>query len=97
MFRFAPLLAIVLLVLSIQASPIEVRTSPITLPVAKKISVGGGLRKLLEHDQARAAAIRGSVKDAASGTFDRRDGSIPVTNAAIMYTASVGVGSPPTY
>ncbi|KAG6329087.1 hypothetical protein ID866_10002 [Astraeus odoratus] len=98
MFRFAPLLATVLLALSIQASPIEVRTSPITLAVAKRISTGGGPRKLLERDQARAASLRCSTKDATSETFDSDDDSIPVTNiAANSYVASVGVGSPPTY
>jgi hypothetical protein len=90
MFPFASLLTTILLALSIAASPVEVRNSPVTLPIARKLNLQGGTVNLLQHDQARAAAL----KDTSS--LGRRAGSIPVINTAVSYVAQVGVGSPAT-
>ncbi|KAG2350726.1 acid protease [Suillus weaverae] len=92
MFPAASLLTILLLALSIAGSPFEVGNSPITLPIARRLNTSGGTINLLQHDQARAAAL----KDHSISTHDRRAGSIPVTNNAVTYIAAVGVGSPAT-
>ncbi|KAG1799132.1 aspartic peptidase domain-containing protein [Suillus subaureus] len=86
MFPAASLLTILLLALSIAASPVEIRDSPITLPIARRLNVSGGTINLLEYDKARVAAL----KD------DRHIGSIAVTNEVTGYIAAVGVGSPAT-
>ena len=90
MFPFASLLTTLLLAMSIAASPVEVRDSPVTLPVARQLNLKGGTVNLVQHDQARAA----SLKDTSS--LSRRAGSIPVINEAVSYIAEVAVGSPAT-
>jgi len=90
MFPFASLLTTLLLALSIAASPVEVRNSPVTLAVARTLNLQGGTVNLLQHDQARAASLMDRT------SLSRRTGSIPVTNEAVSYIAQVGVGSPPT-
>ncbi|OJA12219.1 hypothetical protein AZE42_12161, partial [Rhizopogon vesiculosus] len=93
MFPFASLLTTLLLAMSIAASPVEVRDSPVTLPMARKLNLSqSGTVNLLQHDQARATAL----KDRAASGLDRRATSIAVTNEAVSYIAEVGVGSPPT-
>jgi hypothetical protein len=92
MFPAASLLTTLLLALSIAASPVEIRNSPITLPVARRLNTSGGTINLLQHDQARAAAL----KNVGESTLSRRTGSITVTNDAVSYIAAVGVGSPAT-
>ncbi|KAG2149659.1 hypothetical protein BD769DRAFT_348238 [Suillus cothurnatus] len=86
MFPTASLLTILLLALSIAASPFEIRDSPITLPIARRLNVSNGPINLLQHDKARVA----SLKEA------KGSGSLPVTNVANGYIAKVGVGSPAT-
>ncbi|KAH7886050.1 aspartic peptidase domain-containing protein [Phlebopus sp. FC_14] len=97
MFPAASLLTALLLALSIAATPVEVRDSPVTLPFAKRISDTGGPINLVQHDQARASALREHADAISSGKLNRRTASIPVTNEAVSYIASVGVGSPATY
>src|SRR5882757_3592424 len=92
MFPFASLLTTLLLAMSIAASPVEVRDSPVTLPMARKLNLQGGTVNLLQHDPARATAL----KDRATSGVDRRATSIAVINEAVSYIAEVGVGSPPT-
>ncbi|KAF8140530.1 hypothetical protein EV363DRAFT_354488 [Boletus edulis] len=58
MFPAASLLTTLLLALSIAATPVEIRSSPVTLPFAKRINTSGGAIDLVQHDQARAAAIK---------------------------------------
>ncbi|KAG0707572.1 aspartic peptidase domain-containing protein [Suillus ampliporus] len=92
MFPAASLLTTLLLALSIAASPVEVRDSPITLPVARRLNTSGGTINLLQHDQSRAAAL----KSVGTSSVGRRAASIPVTNEAVSYIAEVGIGSPAT-
>jgi hypothetical protein len=92
MFPAASLLTTLLLALSIAASPVEIRNSPISLPIARRLNTSGGTINLLQHDQSRAAALKSVSED----TLDRRTGSIAVTNDAVGYIAAVGVGSPAT-
>ncbi|KAG1885554.1 aspartic peptidase domain-containing protein [Suillus subluteus] len=86
MFSVASLLIIILLALSIAASPFEIRDSLITLPISRRLNVSDGPIKLLQHDQARVAALKAG----------HHPGSPPVTNVVVNYIAKVGVGSPPT-
>ncbi|KAG1830699.1 aspartic peptidase domain-containing protein [Suillus subalutaceus] len=92
MFPAASLLTTLLLALSIAASPVEIRNSPITLPIARRLNTSGGSINILQHDQSRAAAL----KNVGENTLNRRTGSIAVTNDAVGYIAAVGVGSPAT-
>ncbi|KAG2032340.1 aspartic peptidase domain-containing protein, partial [Suillus americanus] len=92
MFPAASLLTTLLLALSIAASPVEIRDSPITLPIARRLNTSGGTINILQHDQSRAAAL----KNVGESTLNRRAGSIAVTNDAVGYIAAVGVGSPAT-
>ncbi|KAG2044362.1 aspartic peptidase domain-containing protein [Suillus americanus] len=92
MFPAASLLTTLLLALSIAASPVEIRSSPITLPIARRLNTSGGTINLLQHDQSRAA----SLKNVGESSLSRRTGSITVTNDAVSYIAAVGVGSPAT-
>jgi hypothetical protein len=78
--------------LSIAASPVEIRSSPITLPIARRLNTSGGTINILQHDQSRAAAL----KNVGENTLNRRTASIAVTNDAVGYIAAVGVGSPAT-
>ncbi|KAG1834412.1 aspartic peptidase domain-containing protein [Suillus variegatus] len=93
MFPAASLLTTLLLALSIAASPVEVRNSPVTLPIARRLNTSGGAINLVQHDQSRAAALKSFKGDS---TLSRRTGSITVTNDAVGYIAEVGVGSPAT-
>ena len=97
MFRAASLLTTLLLALSIVATPVEVRTPRVTLPLAKRINANGGAINLVQLDQARAAALKGRGAAIQSGKIDRRDViNIPADNMGVSYIASVGVGSPAT-
>ncbi|KAG2067286.1 aspartic proteinase [Suillus decipiens] len=86
MFPTASLLML-LLALSITGSPVEVRNSPVTIPIVGRLNYANGTISLLQHDRARAA----DLKDF------RRHGhaSSPVTNNGISYVAVVDIGSPP--
>ncbi|KAG1814159.1 aspartic peptidase domain-containing protein [Suillus variegatus] len=87
----ASLLTILLLALSITGSPVEVNNSPITLPIARRLSALNGTINALEQDKARVAAFR--LKD-----YNLKHGShsIPVANLGTVYYAAVGIGSPAT-
>ncbi|KAG1784940.1 aspartic peptidase domain-containing protein [Suillus plorans] len=91
MFSAASLFTIILLALSTMGSPIEVSNSPITLPIARRLSALNGTINLLEQDRARAAALR------LKGHNLKHDGhGVPISNVATGYHIAVGIGSPPT-
>ncbi|KAG0700687.1 aspartic peptidase domain-containing protein [Suillus ampliporus] len=92
MFSAASLLTTLLLALFVAGSPVEVRNSPITLPIARRLNTSGGTVNLVQHDKARVA----NIKDRSTSTLDRRAGSIPVINDVFSYGAQVGIGSPAT-
>ncbi|KAF8528492.1 acid protease [Hysterangium stoloniferum] len=91
--------ALALLLPSILAlsPPIQIRDSPITLPIAVRINATGSAN-LLEADRARARLFIQKAQEKAAkvkaGTLssDAVIG-VPVTNGAVSYLASVGVGS----
>ena len=90
------LLTTVLLALAVAAEPIMVKRSSVTLPFAKRINIiDASVQNLLQHDQARANALRARGEAKAAGLESRQVNS-EATNAAVSYIASVGVGSPAT-
>ncbi|KAG2367085.1 hypothetical protein BDR07DRAFT_1448997 [Suillus spraguei] len=86
MFSAAFLLA--LLALSVTGSPVEVRNSPITLPMTRRLT-SSNVTDLLRHDKALVAALT------EYSTHDRR-ASVPLINFQSGYTVSVGIGNPRT-
>ncbi|KAH9052748.1 aspartic peptidase A1 [Lactarius vividus] len=91
MFLTTPLMAVLLLVISIAANPIVVRRAPVSLPFARRLNITG-VHDLIQKDQARARNMFNSNKNKRSGT----PGSVSITNVAVVYEASVGIGAPPT-
>lgn len=92
MFPAVSLLTTLILALSIAASSVETRDSPISLPIARRLSTSGGTINLFQHNQSSAAAL----KTLGGNNFDRRTDIIAVTNHAVNYIAAFGVGSPAT-
>ncbi|KAH8120040.1 acid protease [Phellopilus nigrolimitatus] len=96
MFPTSLLLSILVLALAVSADPIVVRDNLVRLPFAKQINVTSS-GHILKNDQARAAALR-AIGEARAGGKLQKDAviSVPVQNQAVIYVASVGVGSPAT-
>ncbi|KAF7982214.1 hypothetical protein HWV62_29404 [Athelia sp. TMB] len=91
MFPSSALLSLALLAISsVAASPIQRNTGKFSLAFAARVNATGS-RNIAEHDRARAAALR---QNAQSGNAKRA--TVSIDNAVVTYTASVGVGSPPT-
>ncbi|KAF9031013.1 acid protease [Hymenopellis radicata] len=82
----------------VNANPVVVSRSPVTLPVARRFNMGKGTMKMVQRDQARAAALKERAQRLADGgeTSKRAVINEDVDNVAVVYTASVGVGSPAT-
>ncbi|KAF8528491.1 acid protease [Hysterangium stoloniferum] len=85
-------------ILAISPPVVQIRDSPITLPIAVRINATGSAN-ILEADRARAKLFIQKAQEKAAkvktGTLssDAVIG-VPVTNGAVQYLASVGVGSP---
>ena len=92
MFSSASLLITLLFALSIAATPLEVRTPHINLPLTKHTNSSGGTIKLLKHDQARAAALKDHGPATQKGKLNRRTDSTPDTNVGVSYIAAVATG-----
>ena len=77
---------------TVQASVVSRDTGKATLKISTKINTTG-FSNLVEKDRARAQALKQlphlRERTASSGSFS-------ATNAAVFYTAEVGVGTPPT-
>lgn len=92
MFPSSALLSLLLLaVTSVSSTPIKRDAKKFSLEFAAKVNVTGSAN-IADADRARAAALRTN----ALAKNGKRDGTVSVTNAAVTYTASVGVGSPAT-
>src|SRR6267154_1169030 len=85
----ASLLTTLLLALSIAASPVEVRNSPITLRIARRLNTSNGTMNILQNDQARVAALKDRSASPGVGTY--------ILNAGYNYVAVIGFGEPPNY
>ncbi|KAI9439328.1 aspartic peptidase A1 [Lactarius indigo] len=91
MFPTAPITAILLLVIGVAADPIVVRKASVSLPIARRLNITGA-HDLVRKDQARARNMFAVSKAKRSGP-----GIVGTTNTGIVYTASIGIGVPPTF
>ena len=87
------LLTTLLFTLSVAASPALLDKSPVTLPLSRRLNLTS-VHNLVRHDQARAKGLIASVIAKVTGGLPHHNE--PIYNQAVSYTASVGVGSPPT-
>src|SRR6267154_4516965 len=83
------LLTTLFMALSITASPVDVRNCVITLPITRRLNTSNGTINILEHDRARAAALKGI----SASPLDRRITSDPIVNVAFNYVANVVIGN----
>ncbi|GJE97844.1 aspartic peptidase A1 [Phanerochaete sordida] len=92
---FSKLLVAVSIALAASASPLAIRSSPVTIQLARRFNTTGS-KNIIELDQARAKFLKngGSAKFKTASASSAP--SVPVTNGAVTYTAEVQVGSPPT-
>ena len=83
---------------SVSASPVVVRDAPITLSVARRLNMTG-VPSILALDQARAKQLKARTTKTTGASFKKTAAAFDVvaTNGAVDYTASVGVGTPPTF
>src|SRR5579863_10094577 len=93
MLLVASLAPFVVLANTVAANPTVVHDSPISLPLARYINATGAAGDLVRRDRERA---RRFVKQSSILTPELTS-SVEVTDAGNFYTASVGVGTPPTY
>ena len=84
---FSQLCATVSLALLAAASPIVVRKTPISVPLARRFNATGA-SNVLASDQARARFLKsGGIKSVHKPAVNA--GDVPVTNGAVIYTAAV--------
>ncbi|KAG2360600.1 aspartic peptidase A1 [Suillus spraguei] len=91
MFPAASFLMLLLLALSITGSPVEVRNSPITLSIVGRLHFSNDTVNLLQHDQARAAAL---TRNSSTRGLARS-----ISEKALYsgrFITAVAIGSPPT-
>jgi len=92
-------LTALLLALSVAASPVvQVRNSPITLPLSRRVNTTS-THNLLQHDLNRVKALKARSKLIHGGELTVEEAAVvnqPVDNQLVSYIASVGVGSPAT-
>ncbi|KZV74839.1 aspartic peptidase A1 [Peniophora sp. CONT] len=87
------LVSLVFFALAACASPIvTIHDNGISVPLTKRVNITSG-HAVLASDRARAEHLRTSRLSNAS---PQARASAPVTNEAVIYTAAVDVGSPPT-
>lgn len=83
---FSRLFITVTLALLAASSPLVVRNSPVSIPLARRFNVTGA-KNILAADQARAKFLKSGTKSAQKAAAS--SGSLPVTNGAVTYTAAV--------
>ena len=88
------LLSISAFVSAAQANPlVTIRDNGLSIPLTKHVNLTSG-NNILASDQERAKGLRTRNSDVTS--LRARASSVPVTNQAVIYTAALAVGSPPT-
>src|SRR6267154_2225390 len=92
MILAASLSTTLLLTLSVAASPVDVRNSPITIPIYRRVNTFNGTMNILQHDEARVSVLKGLP----ASSLDRRDDTMVILNAAVKFVATVAIGSPPS-
>lgn len=89
MFPKVALTSLLLLAMSVAATPVAVRDTLITLPFAKQInSTGSGT--IVQQDKARIQRLVAKLNG--DSEFQEDVGSVPVTNQLVSYIVSLGVG-----
>ncbi|KAJ3555653.1 hypothetical protein NM688_g2457 [Phlebia brevispora] len=95
--QYPSLLTFALAVLSAAGNPVVSRRSLITLPFTKTIN-NTGIPNIVKYEQARLKAFKddtyGIPTSSTESTFSV---NIPATDAGIVHSAPVGIGTPPTY
>ena len=92
MFHAARLALFVSFALLTGTSPTVIHENGINVPLMKRANFTSG-HAILANDRARATHLRSGGP---RSKLQARAGSVPVTNEAVIYTAAVSVGSPPT-
>ena len=82
--------SIVVLALAVAANGAAIQKAPVKLSLSRHFNLTG-TKNILEHDQARARQLKARGSNLESLSVNE-----PVTNQAVIYTASVGIGSPAT-
>lgn len=93
MARFSTLLALCMAAAAVSASPVVIRDSPISLPLARRFKETGP-SAILAADRARAQVLKNVGHAKGSNASKRAD--VSVTNANTYYAVEVGIGSPAT-
>jgi hypothetical protein len=97
MFVTPSLITFLVLVICVAANPIVLRKAPVSLSFARYLNITGA-HDLVKKDQARARNLVSLGNERQGGTLSSHaDLNVGVTNVAVVYEASVGVGSPPTF
>ncbi|OCH85904.1 acid protease [Obba rivulosa] len=81
--------------LAVSAKPIAVRDSPFTLPLVRRLNLTGQ-STLVDIDRARIGFFMDGPTRTVRGHAARSVFDVAVTNEAVQYVTSVGVGTPPT-
>ncbi|KAM6496767.1 aspartic peptidase A1 [Amanita muscaria] len=87
---FYKFLSTLLLVLAVSANPFVPRDAPAKLSISRYLQTTG-VYNVLKQDQARATHLALRIHLGEQGIVNE-----PATNTAVAYTASVGIGNPPT-
>ena len=94
MARFSALFVLCAATTAATASPVVVRDSPVSLPLARRVAFTGSA-KIVEQDQARAALLK-NVGHGKGTAESKRAPDLRAMNALTHYTVEVGIGSPAT-
>ncbi|TFK53811.1 family A1 protease [Heliocybe sulcata] len=95
MARFTALLSLLVIALGATASPVPT-SSTATMPIGRRFKTNSeGVAKIVENDRARIAQLKNVANNKATSS-KRAEYSFAVTNGAVSYYATVGVGSPAT-
>lgn len=87
--------AVLLFTISSSATPLATFASAVTLPVARRFN-STGIANIAEADRARIKLLKSQIASDASKSTKRSVFSAPITNEAVSYSVSVGIGSPAT-
>ena len=86
---FSQLFVAVYLALYAAASPLTIRTSPVSIPLARRFNSTGS-KTILELDQARARFLKsGAAQKGPEAASSAAAVPVPVTNGVVTYTAAV--------
>ena len=92
MFPKTSLTTLLLLAMSVAATPVvNIRENLISHPFAKRVNVTG-TGHIVQQDRARVQQLIAKTKATSEFEVDATVASTPVTNQAVSYIASVGVG-----